>query len=87
MYVQALSSVGARSDNSRGMLEVENMTHVFSGDVLERRPETRRVVGGGICAEHGTRQMSTLLYNVDTLPKNPVPGTMFQVVREKNSLN
>ena len=95
-YIQGLCSVWARSHNRRGMLEVENVAHVFSPKVTERWPETSMVLGRGICTEDEARQMFTLRYSAWLLMYFPNPTVtscwlsvkIVQVVREKKtSLN
>lgn len=76
------------------MLEVENITHVFSCEVIERQTKAGWVLGGGIGTEEA-RQMFTLPYGAELLthfPNLSVPSCsvvvkMVQVVRENQCLN
>lgn len=77
------------------MLEVENITHVFSCEVIERQTKAGWVLGGGKSTEDEARQMFTIPYSAEFLtcfPTLSVPSCrvavkMIQVVREKQCLN
>ena len=52
---------GQEIHNRRGMLEVENITHVFSPKVMESWPETSPGLGRGICAEDKAKYLLFLI--------------------------
>ena len=53
------------------MLEVENITHVFSCGVAERQTKAWWVLGGGKTTEDEARQMFTLPYSAELLTLFP----------------
>ena len=77
------------------MLEVENIIHIFSCEVIERQTKAGWVLGGRISIEDEARLRFALPYSAELpthfpslhVPSYRVAVKMIQVVREKQCLN